>query len=484
MATPHDPDAPKGVRRSASVTRRNFLRGMLGGAAVSVSLPILECMLGPHGEALADGSPIPTRFGVFYWGCGIRHETWVPDETGPNFTLPHAFQAWGSQRFDHLRDYLTMVTGTGHSGSSPGHIPARGIALSSSHDMTINNTDNVGRYRGQNHPEPSIDALIADEWSGDTPFDHIAASISQQQPYKNNSSWQEGGQTYNRHEPDPRKLWNYLFSDLADQQRQKQDLLETTTKLESSMLDAVHEDAKKLTDNLGANDRRRLEQHLQGIRDMERRLQEQKENEQSQCQVPDKPEDRDYGEGTRTENREAKNEVMADLLAHAFACDLSRVFSYEWSATQSNAVYWEVGATGEHHHEYSHLASRQGGRYRGVMQDIVQFIMKNFAVLADSLYQTPAADGQTLLDHTLIMGTSAHADGGHHNYQDHPFVFVGKGSDVRPGRHIRITDRNTSAPRVLYTTIRSLGIDVDGFGQQDSDGDRYATTSLPGMLED
>lgn len=488
MSDDHDPPqqppasydaAPKGLRPtregpSTSISRRNFLRGVLGGSAVTVSLPIFECMLGPNGEALADGSPIPERFGIFYWGCGIRHETWVPDDTGADFPLPEAFEHWKSDRFKHLKDYLTLVTGTKHAGSSPGHIPARGIALSSSHDMTINQTDNVGRYRGQNHPEPSIDVVVADEWEGRTPYDHIAASISQQKPYKNNSSWEEGGRTYNRHEPDPRKLWDHLFSNAAEQLDRDENLVEQTNRLEQSMLDAVLEDADKLNKRLGVRDRRRLERHLEGIRGIEKRLQNGDDRLDGQCLLPEQPPDRDYGDGTRQENREQKNEIMADLVAHALACDLTRVFSYEWSATQSNAVYWEVGATGEHHHEYSHLASRRGGRYRGVMQDIVQFIMKNFAVLAEKLHEVPAADGKPLLDHTLVLGTSEHADAGHHNYNDHPFVLLGKGGDVRSNYHFRSEESGADAPKVLLTAIRSLGIQREKIGQTDSDGKRLA----------
>jgi len=495
MSDDHDPPqqppkshsaAPKGVHPSEtggteSVSRRNFLRGMLGGSAISVSLPIFEYMLDSGGEAMASGDPIPKRFGVFYWGCGVRHETWVPNETGKDFELPPAFAEWDTKKFEHLKEYMTMVTGTSHAGSSPGHIPARGIALSSSHDMTINKSDNVGRYRGQNHPEPSIDVVVANEWEGKTPYDHIAASISQQQPYKNNSSWQAGGRTYNRHEPDPRKLWNHLFSDKAQERDAEQDLIERTNRLEKSALDAVLDGAKDLKKRLGARDRRRLEQHFAGIRDIEKRLQND-EDKLDGCQIPNQPPDRDFGEGTRRENREPKNKIMADLVAQALACDLARVFSYEWSATQSNAIYWEVGADSEHHHEYSHLASRSGGKYRGIMQDIVRFIMKNFAVLADSLYQVPAADGSPLLDHTLILGTSEHADAGHHNYQDHPFVLVGKGADIESNYHFRSDDGSADAPKVLLSAVRSLGIDKKRIGQQDSDGDRLAQDVFSELL--
>ena len=64
------------------ISRRTVLRGMLGGAAVSVGLPLLDCFLNGNGTALAQGAPLPVRFGTWFWGCGMNPDRWVPSDGG------------------------------------------------------------------------------------------------------------------------------------------------------------------------------------------------------------------------------------------------------------------------------------------------------------------------------------------------------------------------------------------------------------------
>ncbi|MBX7197162.1 MAG: DUF1552 domain-containing protein [Sandaracinaceae bacterium] len=449
--------------------RRTFLRGALGGLGVSLALPALDVMLDRTPRARADAS-VPTRFGVFYWGGGIVRSSWIPTETGAGFTLPHALEP-----FEAVRDRLTVVTGTNHIESSPGHIPARGIALSASHDLDTS-VAGEGTYRGQAHPEPSIDQLVAEHWRGSTAFDSVEIGICRKGPYQSNSSWTRGGAGYLRHEPSPLRLYERLFGGFVDPATSEDRLVVATRAFERSMLDAVLEDARTLRDRLGARDRARLEQHLEGLRAIEMRLAERMVP--ATCSRPGAPLDVDYGDEGVHEEKEAKSRVMSELLAIALACDLSRVFSYEWSATQSGAVYWELGVSDEHH-QLTHddpTGERQ--------QNIVRFTMQNLAYLAEKLDELPEGDG-TVLDHSLILGTSEHANAGMHDYVDHPFVLVGGANGgLRAGIHHRHAspDANTDAPRVLLTALHAVGLGVDELGQAAPDGDRRALEPLAELL--
>jgi len=70
------------------VNRRTALRGMLGGAAVNVALPFLDCFLNGNGTALAaTGAPLPVRFGTWFWGCGLTPGRWIPDKTGAGYDM-------------------------------------------------------------------------------------------------------------------------------------------------------------------------------------------------------------------------------------------------------------------------------------------------------------------------------------------------------------------------------------------------------------
>jgi hypothetical protein len=186
----------------------------------------------------------------------------------------------------------------------------------------------------------------------------------------------------------------------------------------------------------------------------------------------------DFGDGTEREQKQAKAELMSQLLATALACDLTRVFSYEWAATQSEAVYWELGID-QDHHQYNHDNVDGDG-----MQRITRFTMESFAYLAEQLAAMPEGDGN-VLDNTLILGTSEHATAGHHNYVDHPYLFVGgAGGGIRSGMHYRhpSPDGNIDAPRCLLTAVRAVGVDVAELGQASSDGARVAREPFAELL--
>ena len=207
--------------------------------------------------------------------------------------------------------------------------------------------------------------LVAEHYNGQTPFSSIEVGICRTGPYKSNSSWHAGGTTFNNHEEVPTELYDRLFGDLGQIPDPDYSVLGTSREMSKSMLDVVMEDAKKLQSKVGAKDKARLEQHLEGLREIELRL----EDFTAACELPDPPMPADYQDNSSEEQKQQKADLMSDLLAVAMACDLSRVFSYEWSATQSTTHYWEVGIFQEHH-EYNHQNPQGQG-----LADITQFIM-------------------------------------------------------------------------------------------------------------
>jgi hypothetical protein len=461
--------------RQQKIDRRTFLRGALAGIPIAVGVPILDEMLDGNGRAFAaTGQKIPVRFGVFYWGLGVgaeRTKTWVPARTGYDWEYSDALMPFGD-----LKPYVTTVTGTNHRYTGPGHIPARGIALSSSHDMDVT-AEGVGLYRGEYHPEPTVDVIAAERWKGQCAFDSIELAVSRRGTNAGPISWRRGGRNANRHEPSPQRLFNRLFRGefVAGD---PDGILGVTAAQQRSMLDAVREDARRLERRLGISDRQRMEQHLESLRSIERRLQVREKLAASHtCRFPDPPPARDFGDGTAHEEKEAKNQVMSDLLAVALACNLTRVFSYEFSSTGSTAIYWEVGVN-EEAHTVSHKEKDTGDE----MPKITRFIMQNYATLARALRDQREGAGN-VLDNTLILGTSEHANAGRHNFADHPLLFLGKaGGGIRAGLHHRdpnppvpgvkpINDPrgNLNAPRVLLSALHAVGIPLTQLGQDHDD---------------
>ncbi len=437
-----------------SLSRRTLLRGTLGAATVRVGLPVLGAFMNSSGTAYADGTSFPLRFGVFYWGGGVHHPSWVPTQVGTTWTAPHSLQPLATAA---LKPYVTMVSGFNHRDSSPGHIPARGIVLSSSHDLTTG-IAGVGTYRGQFHPEPSIDQVVAEAWTGQARFDWVGISICRKGPYAGNSSWRRGGTT-NGFVSTPSALYQRLFGAPLPTGAQA---------YQRSVLDAVKADGASLKNKLGAEDQQRLDQHLDGVRALERRL----EAAQTSCSRPNAPGSTAYGDGGDRELKQDKTAVMAELLSFALACDLVRTFTFEYSATQSEAIYWEVGASpSETHHDLTHAQDPR-------LKDISRLQMTGLATVAEALRSRREGLG-TVLDNTLIFGTSEHASSGNHDYTDHPMIFVGKaGGRLRAGVHYRhpTPGSNLDAPKVLLTAARAVGVTVGRLGQ--TAGEPRETTNV------
>jgi hypothetical protein len=444
--------------------RRTFLRGVAGGAAVAVGLPLLDIMLNENGTALADGGAVPSRFGTFYWGGGILHSAWVPSQTGMSWSLPYSLTPFEEVSPD-LRDYLTLVTGYSHKHVNPGHIPARGVSLSSSHNTTYVEADLGAGYRRQEHPEATVDVLVSDAWQGQTARNALHVAITKASPYFGNISWRAGGA-----KNDPTDSVTQLYNDLFSGSQgggEDVDLLNRMTSLEDSMLSAVMEDTRQLQNRLGTSDKQRLEQHLDGLRSMEQRLQFL---EQAGCEGVSLPDD---GSTMRQ-----KAQAMSELLAAALACDITRVFSYEWSTNQSEFVYSELGISGSHHNDVTHNMGSTAGQ--NSQREIIKLVITALAGLADELRKLPEAGGN-VLDNTLILGTSEHANANSHNYKDHPFVLVGKAcGNIRAGMHHRHAGEgsNEDAPDVLLTAVRAAGVPLEQLGQTDSGFERWTRDTV------
>src|SRR5688572_9841249 len=144
------------------LNRRSFLKGALGGATITVGLPPLEAMFNAHGDALAQGAPIPKRFGVWFWGNGIRRAHWTPDGAGLNWT-PRAEMA-PLTSYPGLKDYVSPVTGMEiKTATHPHHSGMSGI-------MTGARYHEVGPVRDtiiSTFAQPSIDQVVAERWAND-----------------------------------------------------------------------------------------------------------------------------------------------------------------------------------------------------------------------------------------------------------------------------------------------------------------------------
>jgi hypothetical protein len=154
------------------------------------------------------------------------------------------------------------------------------------------------------------------------------------------------------------------------------------------------------------------------------------------------------------------------------------VFSYEWSTNQSEFVYSELGISGSHHNDVTHNMGSTDGQ--NSQREIIKLIMTALAGLADEFRKLPEAGGN-VLDNTLILGTSEHANANSYNFKDHPFVLVGKAcGNIRAGMHQRHAcgDSNEDAPDVVLTAVRAAGVPLQQLGQTDAGFERWTRDTV------
>jgi hypothetical protein len=269
-----------------------------------------------------------------------------------------------------------------------------------------------------------------------------------------------GPDSTNPPELDPRALFDRLFASGAPAGGASSAVQQALRALRASVLDTVISDLGALQQRVGVADRLRLEQHTESIRAIERRLQSDPAMGALQCEDPTAP-----AEITSENNREPLAErldAMGDLLALAMSCDLSRVFSIQWSGSAGGPVFWQVGAS-RAHHDLSH----DGDATQEVIEQITIFSMEQLAGLLGKFRDTPDGAGN-LLDSMALLATSDCSDGTAHSVSDYPIVIAGRagGALVHPGVHYA-TESREHTNRVLLTLLRSVGVELAELGEDD-----------------
>jgi hypothetical protein len=431
--------------------RRTFLRGITGGLSTALALPMLEAMLDTHGEALADGTALPKRFGVWFWGNGAPTNLWLPSGAGAQWTAGKALAPLDTPE---LKPLVTVTSGLQAVGAQGDHYSSKSSVLSGEA------AGGVPGGGGSAPASPSADQLAADHLGAETTFKSIEIGISQQNAIEGAGfeyvSWRDG--TPLPVEFDPRALFDRLFSvELQPNTDQRDERL--------SILDSVLADAEALRGRLGATDAQRVEAHLDGLRAIEKRL----SAEALSCTMPQAPASVAELQSGQAEPLLEVTDLMHELIAIAFACDLTRVFSLRFTAPVADTIFTEIGlTTGIHTITHSNDPDMYG--------DAVAFAIERFGDLVNRLVATPEGNG-TLLDNCALLATTDLSDGYQHTVTDFPVVTAGTaGGALRTGFHYQGAGRN--AAEVALTLLQACDVPVDAMG----DGAALASSTIPELL--
>lgn len=436
------------TRQRAKLSRRMVLRGMTAAGAVTLGLPVFQLLLDDHGEAWADGEDLPTRFGLWFFGNGVRLDSWLPSQG-------HDWQPPADGELVPLvphKDYVSVVSGL--DVKTPRHPHHSGMATICTGGPHLK-IDDVRDTIVSTFKYPSVDQVAADWQMQQQPTVYRSLEVAVTRfrgtdegttfQYLSHNGSASGETNVNPSEESPHAFFERLFGDGETDPLVKQ--------ARASVLSAVMDQIAALQAKLGAADRQRLEQHLDSVADLERRL----GAPAAECTKPVDPGDFPDVEGK--EQITEKNAVMSDLMALALACDLTRSFSIMFSTCGSGVVMWPVGGTdGQHYMTHTEPAPWN------LQHQSVVFTMEQLAYFLDRLKQTPEGSGN-LLDRCSILVCSEHAEGWNHAQDDMPILICGKGGGRLVGNvHQRDVGGNTT--KALLTALRGSGMPLDAFGHE------------------
>ena len=424
-----------------SIPRRTFLRG----AGASLALPVLDAMT----AALAAESARPIRMAFVEVPNGIMMDKWTPAAEGAGFALTPILEPLAQ-----FRDRMLVLSGLDQNQSKAlatevggDHPRACTAWLTGTHAKMTSGADLRAGI--------SVDQIAAREFGKYTQLASLEVGLESAEvvgacesaygcAYYNTISWRNET-TPLPMENRPRAIFERLFGDGGGAKARL---------AYRSVLDAVTDDVKRLRGRLGAVDRGKIDQYLEAVRDVERRIglaeaQGDRALPQLGGPIGVPPIFSDY------------NKLMADLLVLAWQNDMTRVCTFQVGHEMSGRAYPELGF-GDAHHSVTHHQGDPDKIAKVVQINI--FHAKMLAYYLDKLRSTPDGDG-SLLDHALILYGGALSDGNQHLYTDLPLLLVaGSVARIKGGRHIRYP-RGTPMGNLLLTMLDKASVPyVDKLG--------------------
>jgi hypothetical protein len=436
-----------------SIPRRSFLRS----AGATIALPVLDAMF----PAMAAASQLPQaarRFSIVYVPNGINMQHWTPQTAGSAFELPNTLAPLAP-----YKDKMLILSGMNNSagdalpgeGESAPHERAGGVFLTGVHPLR------------EGHVGASIDQIIAREMGRETELSSLELGLHNTDivgscekgwscAYRMTLSWRTPT-TPLPIEYRPRAVFERLFGDSSS--------TDPAVRLERihnerSILDSVMQSAAQLQRRVGAHDRIRLSEYLDGMRDVERRI--QMAERESGRKIPNV--ERPVAVPAEFSDH---LKLMFDLQVLAFQTDMTRMITFMVGPEQSNRTYREIGIP-DVHHSISHHRGDPVNLEK--IAKIDHYHTELFTYYLDKLAATPDIDG-SLLDNMIIMYGSAMSDGNEHLLQNLPVLLLGGGTgQLQGGKHIRYPN-DTPISNLYLTVMDKLGLRADRFGDSTGKAD-------------
>ncbi len=432
-----------------ALPRRTFLRGV----GATVALPLLDAM-SPALTALSKTAAAPVkRLGFVYLPNGAVMQTWNPESNGADLTLSPTLSPLAP-----FHDQTIVYSRLAHGQAEPlgdgngEHSRASSVWLNGVHPKQTEGADvRAGT---------TADQVAAAEIGRDTPLPSLELAIDldflvgncengYSCVYMNTIAWRTAT-TPLPMENNPRVVFERLFGDGGTREERLAEL-----RTDRSILDSVTDDLAHLERSLGNSDRRRLDQYLDAVRAVERRIQ-LSEAQGANATLPDELE-RPAGIPRAYEDHVA---LMFDLIALAYQADITRVFTFMLGRELGGRTYPQIGVPDPHHGLSHH---RNDPEKLAKLSKINRHHVELFAHFVEGLAGAPDGEG-SLLDNSIVLYGAGLGDSNDHLHYDLPVLTIGgRAAGMRGGRHLEYP-KDTPMTNLLISMLGKAGLPAERLG--------------------
>ena len=438
--------------------RRTFLRGM----GTALALPLLDSMV-PALTAFQNTAAKPvSRLGVVYVPNGIFMDRWTPP-VGTAFDSMPILKPLAA-----FKDHMLMISGLANRKGDPlpgegagDHARAAGAFLTGVHPKK---TEGIDLQAGT-----SMDQIAAKMLGQQTQLASLELALESREPlgacdpgysctYANTLCW-SNPTTPLPMENDPRAVFERLF---GGSESTDADARMARAEEQRSILDAITSEVAGLERELGPSDRNKLDQYLEAIRDIERRIQKAEQQHKEDLPVMDQP-------AGIPDTFQEHARLMFDMQALAYQADLTRVITFMIAHETSSRAYPEIGVPDAHHS----LSHHNGARDKiELLIKVNEYHTQTLAYYLDRLRATQDGDG-SLLDHLTLVYGSGMSDGNRHNHGDLPILLLGGGGGWLKGGRQVVCGQNTPVANLFLTLLQRLGVPAEAIGDSNGTMESY-----------
>ena len=418
-----------------------------------MGLPLLDCFLNEHGTALAQGAPLPVRFGSWMWGCGMNPDRWTPSSQGPGFELPIELQALDRELASggKLRDQVSVLSGFDvHLDGRPNFPHTAGLMGTLTGSLPL---------QDYTVPAPTLDTIIAAEIGSSTRFRSLEMSCTGN---PNQAYSYESQSVFNAPEISPMAMYTRVFGPEFADPNAGPFTPDPRVMLRQSVLSAVKSDRDRLLQRVGAHDKDRLDQYFTSVRQLEQQLDILLAGPPALDSCSRAPAPGAESLGAEVGQSVSTNQLMASLLSFALACDQTRVFSMMFSDRISGLR--QPGSSSQHHQLTHDEVLDPDIGYQPEATQFVFASMEAWADFVERLAAMPEGDG-TLLDNCLVFAHSDTSLAKIHGITGIPMMIAGRaGGAVKPGVHVAGATSPTT--RVGLTIQQVMGLNTESWGSR------------------